>query len=136
MLKDAGITGVRHLFSTTLHRKWRRWLNSRFNAALLDANHTHYPRPARSRAPDGSPLPPPDNVDQRVQESIKGMTGGAIGLAMGVMGVATSLYFVGQKLLETSTVVDGPGVPRHLWRRRPRLHGRRDLRAAQHLRRA
>ena len=35
------------------------------------------------------------------------MTGGAIGLAMGVMGVATSLFFVGQKLIETSTVVDG-----------------------------
>src|SRR5690606_2208207 len=41
-LKDAGIIGVRHLFSTTLHRKWRGWLNSRFNEALLDRNHTHF----------------------------------------------------------------------------------------------
>ena len=31
------------------------------------------------------------------------MTGGAIGLAMGVAGVVMSLIFVGQKLLETST---------------------------------
>ncbi len=107
VLKDAGITGVRHLFSTTLHRKWRRWLNGRFNRALLDGNHTHYHLQHASRAPDGSTLPPPDNVDQRVQESIKGMTGGAIGLAMGVMGVVTSLYFVGRKLIETSTVVGG-----------------------------
>ena len=35
------------------------------------------------------------------------MTGGAIGLAMGVVGVVTSLFFVGQKLLETSTDVSG-----------------------------
>ena len=52
-------------------------------------------------------LEAPDNIDQRVQDSIKGMTGGAIGLAMGVMGVVASLFFVGQKLLETSTVVSG-----------------------------
>lgn len=107
ILKDAGITGVRHLFSTTLHRKWRRWLNGRFNEALLDGNHTHYHLQHASRTEQGTPLAPPDNVDQRVQESIKGMTGGAIGLAMGVMGVVTSLYFVGRKLIETSTVVDG-----------------------------
>ena len=103
ILKDAGIIGVRHLFSTTLHRKWRGWLNSRFNEALLDGNHTHFHlqhggRDARRRA-----VAPPDNIDQRVQESIKGMTGGAIGLAMGIMGVVTSLFFVGQKLIETST---------------------------------
>jgi vitamin B12/bleomycin/antimicrobial peptide transport system ATP-binding/permease protein len=107
ILKDAGITGVRHLFSTTLHRKWRRWLNGRFNEALLDGNHTHYHVQHASRSEDGSPLAPPDNVDQRIQESIKGMTGGAIGLAMGVMGVVTSLYFVGRKLIETSTTVEG-----------------------------
>ena len=106
-LKDAGITGVRHLFSTTLHRKWRRWLNGRFNQALLDDNHTHHHVQHGGRDQDGSPLPAPDNIDQRVQEAIKGMTGGAIGLAMGVMGVITSLYFVGRKLIETSTVVTG-----------------------------
>jgi ABC-type uncharacterized transport system fused permease/ATPase subunit len=35
------------------------------------------------------------------------MTGGAIGLAMGIMAVASSLFFVGQKLLEMSTEVRG-----------------------------
>ena len=35
------------------------------------------------------------------------MTGGAIGLAMGIAGVVTSLFFVGQKLLEMSTKVSG-----------------------------
>ncbi len=105
LLKDAGFVGFRHLVSTTLHRKWRAWLDSRFNAALLDGNHTHFHVQSGAGAlPGGSPL---DNIDQRVQDSIKGMTGGAIGLAMGVIGVLTSLFFVGQKLLETSTEVEG-----------------------------
>lgn len=107
LIKDAGFTGIRHLFSTTLHRKWRGWLNSRFNAALLDGNHTHFHVQHGGVDAAGVGTPPPDNIDQRVQDSIKGMTGGAIGLAMGVMSVAASLFFVGQKLLETSTSVRG-----------------------------
>ncbi|MEQ1943966.1 ABC transporter ATP-binding protein/permease [Mesorhizobium sp. VNQ89] len=107
VFKDVGIIGMRHLFSTTLHRKWRGWLNGRFNEALLDQNHTHFHLQNASRDNDGARVEPPDNIDQRVQESIKGMTGGAIGLAMGIIGVATSLFFVGQKLIEESTMVDG-----------------------------
>ena len=107
LLKDVGIIGFRHFVSATLHRKWRGWLDSRFNDALLDSNHTHFHVQSGGRDANGRWVEPPDNVDQRVQESIKGMTGGAIGLAMGVMGVVTSLFFVGQKLIEQSTVVDG-----------------------------
>jgi len=103
VLKDVGFTGVRHLFSTTLHRKWRAWLDSRFNRALLDANHTHFHVQNGGKGNAEGP----DNVDQRVQESIKGLTGGAIGLAMGILGVVTSLFFVGQKLIERSTRVEG-----------------------------
>jgi ABC-type uncharacterized transport system fused permease/ATPase subunit len=107
ILKDIAFIGVRHLFSTTLHRKWRGWLNSRFNDALLDHNHTHYHLQHKSREESGTLKDAPDNVEQRIQDSIKGMTGGAIGLAMGILGVVTSLYFVGSKLLETSTVIEG-----------------------------
>ncbi len=103
LLKDAGFTGIRHLFSTTLHRKWRGWLDSHFNAALLDTNHTHF----HVQHDGGAGLGAPDNIDQRIQDSIKGMTGGAIGLAMGIMSVAASLFFVGRKLWETSTSVRG-----------------------------
>lgn len=106
LFKDVCIIGFRHLCSSTLHRKWRSWLNSRFNDALLDANHTHFHLQNGSSV-DGASVGPPDNIDQRVQESIKGMTGGAIGLAMGIIGVVTSLLFVGQKLIEQSTVVQG-----------------------------
>ncbi|MGN6535335.1 MAG: ABC transporter ATP-binding protein/permease [Mesorhizobium sp.] len=101
VIKDAGITGSRTYVSATLHRRWRAWLDNRFNEALLDANHSHF------HAQHGAGTPAPDNIDQRVQESIKDMTGGAIGLAMGVMAVATSLYFVGQKLISSSTEVAG-----------------------------
>jgi ABC-type uncharacterized transport system fused permease/ATPase subunit len=101
IIKDAGITGTKSFISATLHRKWRSWLNGRFNDALLDPNHTHF------HAQNGADAEAPDNIDQRVQESIKGMTGGAIGLAMGIMAVASSLFFVGQKLLEMSTEVRG-----------------------------
>ncbi|MBX3597079.1 MAG: ABC transporter ATP-binding protein/permease [Rhizobiaceae bacterium] len=105
-VKDVGVVGIRHLFSSTLHRKWRGWLNGKFNEALLDDNHTHFHLQHEGRE-TGLSRPAPDNIDQRVQESIKQMTGGAIGLAMGVLGVVTSLYFVGAKLIETSTVVRG-----------------------------
>lgn len=102
ILKDAGITGIRNLVSTTLHRKWRGWLNGRFNDALLDPNHTHF------HTQHGSLVTaPPDNIDQRVQESIKDMTGGAIGLAMGAWGVVTGLYFLGGELLRNSVAVKG-----------------------------
>jgi len=103
VLKDAAFTGIRDLVSATLHRKWREWLDSRFNEALLDDNHTHFH--IQHGSVEAGEVP--DNIDQRVQESIKGMTGGAIGLAMGVMAVASSLFFVGQKLLQTSTPVEG-----------------------------
>lgn len=107
ILKDAGFTAVRHYFSTTLHRKWREWLDKCFNDALLDSNHTHFHLQQIGSDAAGSAIPAPDNVDQRVQESIKGMTGGAIGLAMGIAGVILSLGFVGSKLIQTSSEVRG-----------------------------
>ena len=101
------LMGVRNLVSTTLHRKWRGWLNGRFNDALLDANHTHFHVQHGGGEEKSASLPAPDNIDQRVQESIKDMAGGAIGLAMGVMSVATAVFFYGQKLIENSTEVQG-----------------------------
>ena len=107
IMKDVCFTAVRHFFSTTLHRKWREWLDRRFNEALLDTNHTHFHLQQFGSDAAGSATPAPDNVDQRVQESIKGMTGGAIGLAMGIAGVVLSLGFVGSKLIEMSGDVRG-----------------------------
>ncbi|MCD2175767.1 ABC transporter ATP-binding protein/permease [Rhizobium sp. C4] len=107
ILRDAGFTATRHFLSTTLHRRWRAWLDQRFNEALFDSNHTHFHLQQIGADAAGTSVPAPDNIDQRIQESIKGMTGGAIGLAMGVAGVVLSLGFVGSKLIETSTEVSG-----------------------------
>lgn len=106
LVKDAAIIGVRHFFSTTLHRKWRGWLNGVFNQFLLDGNHTHF-HVQHGVGGTGGAAAMPDNIDQRVQESIKAMCGGAIGLAMGILGVSTSLLFVGSELIDTSTSVRG-----------------------------
>jgi ABC-type uncharacterized transport system fused permease/ATPase subunit len=103
VIKDAAFNGVRGYISATLHRRWRGWLNSRFNEALLSDSHTHF----HVQHGTGGDNVAPDNIDQRVQESVKGMTGGAIGLAMGILSVLTSLFFVGQRLLETSAPVHG-----------------------------
>ncbi|MCG5481966.1 MAG: ABC transporter ATP-binding protein/permease [Ensifer alkalisoli] len=107
VLKSVAFTAVRHFFSTTLHRKWRAWLDRRFNDALLDCKHTHLHLQRGVAEAIPTSVGVPDNIDQRVQESIKGMTGGAIGLAMGVAGVTLSLYFVGGRIIETSTAVSG-----------------------------
>ena len=127
----SGTCSPRHL-----HRKWRGWLNGRFNDALLDGNHTHFHLQHGASVQISGSAAAPDNVDQRVQESIKGMTGGAIGLAMGIAGVVTSLFFVGQKLLEIVDQGQRPRIPRRLWQRRAGLRGRCDLRAPEHPHRA
>ena len=101
LAKDGMLVGSRHFLSTTLHRKWRKWLNDQFSAALLNSRHTHF-HLQQGRGKDQI-----DNVDQRLQESIKGMTGGAIGLVMGIVGVVLSAFFIGQKLIEMSTDVEG-----------------------------
>lgn len=107
LVRGIGLIAVRHFLSTTLHRRWRAWLNQRFNEALLSRNHTHLhlQHGAAEAIPSGAGVP--DNIDQRVQESIKGLTGGAIGLAMGIAGVTLSLFFVGGRIIETSTEVTG-----------------------------
>lgn len=107
VLKDVGFIAIRHYFSTTLHRRWRAWLDQRFNDALLDSNHTHYHLQHGSTHAIPPKISVPDNIDQRVQESIKGMAGGAIGVAMGIAGVVLSLVFVGSKIVETSAQVNG-----------------------------
>jgi vitamin B12/bleomycin/antimicrobial peptide transport system ATP-binding/permease protein len=107
ILKDVGCTAFRHYCSSTLHRKWRAWLDQRFNDALLDSNHAHYHLQHGTTHAILPKISIPDNIDQRVQESIKGMTGGAIGVAMGIAGVVLALVFVGSKIIETSARVNG-----------------------------
>lgn len=104
-LKFAVFIGFRHFFSTTLHRRWRRWLDGQFNAALLSDRRPYYHLLVMGAADEGANVP--DNIDQRIQESIKAMTGNALGMAMGLISVVTSVYFVGEMLISTSVAVHG-----------------------------
>jgi ABC-type uncharacterized transport system fused permease/ATPase subunit len=103
-LKTVVFIGTRHLLLTTLHRRWRAWLDDRLNSALFQ--HKAYFHLLSGAEADGRRRLP-DNIDQRVQEAAKAMTGSALGLAVGLIGVVTSVWFIGEKILETSTAVDG-----------------------------
>lgn len=104
----AAVEASRHLLSTTLHRKWRGWLNEQFTRALLKNRSYVHLLHSQNYDPD-NPEAMPENIDQRIQEAPKVMTGGAIGLSMGLWGIATSIFFIGQKLMEKSTPVEGLG---------------------------
>ena len=98
-------TGVRHFSSNTLHRKARRWTQGQFSAALLGRNHIAMSLMSNR---DGSATAPnrlPDNIDQRIDECTVAMYSGIIGLAMGLWGAITSIYFVSIAILERSVEV-------------------------------
>lgn len=91
-------TAVRHLFSETLHRKWRAWLNQQFTEATLAEGNTILKIQSNPKL---------DSIDQRQQECLKSMTGNAIGLAMGILTVATAVWEVSRKLWQISTPIEG-----------------------------
>lgn len=121
---------LRHYFSTTLHRRARGWLVGRFNDAILGDERVALDLMSdRSACGDRSRMP--DAIDQRVDECSGGLYGGLIGLAMGLWGAVTSVYFVFSALLERGRPVPlldqwgeqanaalanwfGPGLLRHV----------------------
>lgn len=105
VLKFAVFLGFRHYFSATLHRRWRQWLDRQFNVALLSDRRPYYHLMVMGGTDDNGNVP--DNIDQRIQDSIKAMTGNALGMAMGLFSVVTSVYFVGEMLISTSVEVHG-----------------------------
>lgn len=92
---------VRHLFSSTLHRRARAWLVGRFDDAILSDERVAFDLMS-DRAEGGGEARLPDAVDQRVDECSGGLYGGIIGLTMGLWGALTSVFFVVQALLERS----------------------------------
>ncbi|MCD8496738.1 MAG: hypothetical protein LRZ85_00790 [Alphaproteobacteria bacterium] len=105
-----GLIATRHFFSQTLHRKWRGFLTGKFNEAILNDRHTLLHLQSNRGAEEScspSLQAMPDNIDQRWQESIRSMTGGGIGLAMGIFGVVTSSVLVMMKLAEISQPIQG-----------------------------
>ena len=101
--RAAGIA-FRHYVSATLHRRARGWLVARFNSAILSDERIAFDLMSDRSEPGGTPRMP-DAIDQRIDECSSGLYGGLIGLAMGLWGAVTSIYFVSVALLERSQPV-------------------------------
>ncbi len=100
-----GAIGFRHFVSASLHRKARGWTQAQFSSAMLGRNHIAMNLMSNRDAAPGAVGRMPDNVDQRVDECTNNMFGGIIGLAMGVWGSVTSIYFVSSAIISRSVEV-------------------------------
>lgn len=103
-LARTGGVSLRHFISATLHRRARGWLVARFNSAILSDGRIALDLMSDRSEADGRPRMP-DAIDQRVDECSGALYGGVIGLAMGLWGAVTSIYFVFAALIERSQPV-------------------------------
>lgn len=103
MARTAG-TALRHFISATLHRRARNWLVTQFDQAILADERIAFDLMSDRTAESGRPRLP-DAIDQRVDECSIGLYGGAIGLAMGLWGALTSIWFISSAILEHSRAV-------------------------------
>ena len=101
--RSAGLA-VRHLVSTTLHRRARHWLIARFDAEIL-ANQRIAFDLMSDRGSDATGARLPDAIDQRLDTCTDHLYGGLIGLVMGFFGAVTSIGFVSVALIERSEPV-------------------------------
>ena len=102
--RSAGLA-VRHLVSTTLHRKARRWLIARFDAEILSDQRIAFDLMS-DRGSDGANTRLPDSIDQRLDTCTDHLYGGLIGLVMGFCGAVASIWFVSVALVARSQPVE------------------------------
>ncbi len=108
VVAKVAMEAYRHKIAGALQRRWRGWLNEQFTTTML--GDRIYTRLLHNRAPeDDDPDKMPDNIDQRIQEAAKDMTGNAVGLFMGLAGVISSAVIIGGALLQKSVPVDNLG---------------------------
>lgn len=100
----AGGLAVRHYVAATLHRRARAWLAARFDEEILGDERTALDLMSDRSQPSGKGRLP-DAIDQRIDESSQGLYGGLIGLAMGLLGAVTSIWFLSHALLERTAPV-------------------------------
>jgi ABC-type uncharacterized transport system fused permease/ATPase subunit len=99
----AGGVAIRHLVTTTLHRRARGWLVSRFDAEIL-ADRRIALDLMSDRGGNGERLP--DAIDQRIDVCTDGLYGGLIGLVIGLWGAVASIWFVSIAILQRSAPVE------------------------------
>ena len=102
--RSAGLA-FRHLMSTTLHRKARRWLIARFDAEILSDQRIALDLMS-DRGSDGKDARLPDSIDQRLDTCTDHLYGGLIGLVMGFFGAVASVWFVSVALVSRSQPVE------------------------------
>lgn len=100
----AGGNAARNYVATTLHRRARAWLVAHFDREILaDGRIVFDLMSDRTEGSGGTRLP--DAIDQRIDECSQGLYGGLLGLAMGLWGAITSIWFVAQALIARSAPV-------------------------------
>lgn len=123
---------LRHLVSTTLHRKARAWLIARFDAEILSDQRIALDLMS-DRGAAGQEGRLPDSIDQRLDICTDHLFGGLIGLVMGFIGAVASVWFVSVALVERSEPVaflDRAGAAANGWLEAlfgPAVAGRIDL---------
>lgn len=94
----------RHLVSTTLHRRARRWLVGHFDAEILSDQRIALDLMS-DRGSAGNDGRLPDSIDQRLDICTDHLYGGLIGLVMGFIGAVASVWFVSVALISRSQPV-------------------------------
>ncbi len=102
--RSAGLA-VRHLVSTTLHRRARRWLVGHFDDEILSDQRIAFDLMS-DRGSDGKDARLPDSIDQRLDTCTDHLYGGLIGLVMGFFQAVASIWFVSVALVARSQPVD------------------------------
>ena len=103
-LSRSAALAVRHLVSTTLHRRARSWLIGRFDAEILSDQRIAFDLMSDRGSEHGSSRLP-DSIDQRLDTCTDHLYGGLIGLVMGFIGAVASIWFVSEALIERSQPV-------------------------------
>lgn len=106
--RSAGLA-CRHLVSTTLHRRARRWLIARFDAEILSDQRIALDLMSDRGSAEGKAGKEqrlPDSIDQRLDVCTDHLYGGLIGLVMGFFGAVAAMWFVSQALIARSQPVE------------------------------
>ncbi|WP_424934269.1 ATP-binding cassette domain-containing protein [Amaricoccus macauensis] len=103
LARSCGVA-LRHFVAGTLHRRARAWLAGVFDREILNNERIALDLMS-DRSENSRARPMPDAIDQRIDECSQGLYGGILGLAMGLFGSVTSIWFISQALLERSAPV-------------------------------
>lgn len=102
-----GFNTARQYTLAHFHRNWRGFLNEKFTDAVLDEKDTHQKLMHHTRRDNPDVPSIAESLETVVQDSLKTATAGFTGLSIGLISIGFSGWFVGEKLLANSTVVQG-----------------------------